>query len=76
MHFCEVTSYPMFIIGIKRFCYFFIAECTGEATRHFISFLSSFDRKIIADTGNPDNPESYEGGEVDAKSQSRHTGVG
>ena len=45
--------------------------------KYFIKcILSSFDRKIIPDTGNPDNPESYEGGEVDAKSQSRHTGVG
>ena len=43
-------------------------EQYGHLKPGILSFLSSFDRKIIPDTGNPDNPESYEGGEVDAKS--------
>ena len=56
-HSIGVTSYPMFLISIKRFCYSFITEWASEASRHFVSFLSSFDRKIIPETSNPDNQE-------------------
>ena len=34
MYIYSVTGYPMFFIGIKRFCDFFITEGTSKTIRH------------------------------------------